>query len=153
MAAKKVAAEKKKAIGSRSSKAYRRNRAIAAAATAKMVEARKAFYAKIRAYRKRDEMVDAVLELVEILDGRKRRSKKGGKRRSNKERKKFQQMFKSWFKAWMVARKEYAEKKKAIGSRSSKAYRRNRAIAADAKAKVSEARKAYFAKIRAYKKR
>merc|ERR1712098_443757 len=159
MAAKKEAAGLKKRIGGRGRKGsekekkFLRNRSIWADAKSKAVEARKAFYAKIRAYRKRDEMVDAVLELVEILDGRKRRSKKGGKRRSNKERKKFQNMFKSWFKAWMVARKEYAEKKKAIGSRSSKAYRRNRAIAAAAKAKVFEARKAYFAKIRAYKKR
>merc|ERR1712012_487214 len=115
MAAKKEAEVLKKRIGdpgprgSKKDKEFRRNRAIAADATAKMVEARKAYFAKIRAYRKRDEMVDAVLELVEILDGRKRRSKKGRKRRSNKERKKFRQMFKSWFKAWMVARKEAAE--------------------------------------------
>jgi len=152
MAAKKEAAGLKKRIGGRGrrgsekEKKFLRNRSIWADAKSKAVEARKAFYAKIRAYRKRDEMVDAVLELVEILDAAR-------KRRSNKERKKFQQMFKSWFKAWIVARKEYAEKKKAIGSRSSKAYRRNRAIAAAAKAKVFEARKAYFAKIRAYKKR
>jgi len=140
------------ARGSKKDKEFRRNRAIWADAKSKAVEARKAYFAKIRAYRKRDEVVDAVLELVEILDGRR-------KRRSKKDRKKFRQMFRSWFNAWMAAKKEAAGLKKRIGgpgargSKKDKEFRRNRAIWADAKSKAVEARKAYFAKIRAYRKR
>jgi len=140
------------ARGSKKDKEFRRNRAIWADAKSKAVEARKAYFAKIRAYRKRDEVVDAVRELVEILDGRR-------KRRSKKDRKKFRQMFRSWFNAWMAAKKEAAGLKKRIGgpgargSKKDKEFRRNRAIWADAKSKAVEARKAYFAKIRAYRKR
>merc|ERR1719394_1412542 len=114
MAAKKEAAVLKKRIGgpgargSKKDKEFRRNRAIWADAKSKAVEARKAYFAKIRAYRKRDEVVDAVRELVEILDGRR-------KRRSKKDRKKFRQMFRSWFNAWMAAKKEAAGLKKRIG--------------------------------------
>ena len=62
-------------------------------------------------------------------------------------------MFRSWFNAWMAAKKEAAVLKKRIGSRKSKEFLRNREIWANAESKAVEARKAYFAKIRAYEMR